>query len=56
MRAVAAVRAFVSFKATLDGTRKRETPPLASDAVASGMGLNAVAQLNHTILEAFDGV
>ncbi len=37
-------------------TRKRETPPLASDAVVSGRFRNAVMQLNHTILEAFDGL
>ena len=54
MRAVAAVRAFVSFNATLDGARMRQTLPFASDAALSGVVLNAVAQLNHTILEAFD--
>jgi hypothetical protein len=54
MRAVAAVRSFVGFNTTLDGTRKRETPPFASDAVSSGLVLNAVMQLNHTILEVFD--
>ena len=42
MRAVAAVRAFVSFNATLDGTRLRETPPFASDAMSSGVVLNTV--------------
>src|SRR5438067_506033 len=30
--------------------------PVASDAASSGVVLNTVAQLNHTILEAFDGV
>ena len=44
IRAVAAVRAFVSFNATF-----------ASDAVGSGRFRNAVAHLNDTILEAFDG-
>ena len=44
IRAVAAVRAFVSFNATF-----------ASDAVGSGRFRNAVAQLNDTIVEAFDG-
>ena len=56
MRAVAAVRPFVSFNATLDGTRMRETLPFAFGAASSDVVLNAVAQLNHTILEAFDGV
>jgi hypothetical protein len=53
---LAAVRGFVSFNATLDSARKRETPPFASDAVVSGRFRNAVMQLNHPILEAFDGL
>jgi hypothetical protein len=56
MRVVAAVRAFVSFNATLDCTERERTHAFASDAVVSGMVLNAVMQLNHTILEAFDGL
>src|SRR6266513_1405078 len=35
---------------------RRRKNEIASDAVSSGMVLNAVLQLNHTILEAFNGV
>jgi len=55
MPAVAAVRAFVSFNAMLDGTRMGETLPFASYAASSGVVLNAVTQLNHPILKTFDG-
>ena len=41
---------------TLDGVRMKETLPFASDTALSGMALNTVTQLNHSILEAFDGV
>src|SRR5262245_37372219 len=40
----------------LDVTRAREILPFAQDAASSRMVLNAVMQLNQTILEAFKGV
>src|SRR5260370_36789242 len=39
-----------------DSASRRQTRPFASDAVVSGRFRNAVMQLHHTILEAFDGL
>src|SRR5262245_58037099 len=45
----------VSFNATVDGTRGRETLPFTRNAASSRMVLNAVMHLNQPIFESLNG-